>query len=133
MASRKSRKLRLLIIDITGIAIIAGIIIVVLLFVLRMFMMGFAGLGMLGILFLLLGRLSSEEGVLLVLKRSGGSCKYNDRRISFNKRALVRLEKRGIVKIEDGIITLIVPDYPCIFDGDDSMNSFLRDRRVFRS
>jgi hypothetical protein len=103
----------------TGVAIIIGVVITVLLFIFRLFVLGGMGLGILCILILLLGRLTSEEGVLFVLKRHGGSCEYINGKISFSKKAIARLKKRGIVTIEDGIVRLVNPDYPCIFDEPD--------------
>lgn len=116
MEPRKSRFTKASIIVFTGILIIVGIFMMIGLFFSKMFVLGFVGLGILCVLSVFLGHLTSEEGVIFVLKRHGGSCEYQNGKISFSKKAIARLEKRGIVKNEAGIVRLVIPDYPCIFD-----------------
>lgn len=98
------------------VAVIIGVVITFLLLIFRMFSLGFIGIGILCLLFPLLGRLSSEEWVIFVLKRNGGSCEYNNSNLAFSKKTISRFEKRGIVIIADNIVTLVDPNYPCIFD-----------------
>lgn len=98
--------------------VITGVVITFLLLIFRMFALGFVGVGILCILFPLLTRLSSEEWALFVLKRHGGYSKYNSQ-LGCSLKAVSRLEKRGIVTIEDGIVRLVDANYPCIFDEPD--------------
>ena len=98
-------------------AIIAGVIITLLLFIFRAFSLCLIGAaGTLGILIPLWVPSMSEEWVIFFLKHNGGHSECNNIKVASSKRAILRLKKRGIVQIAEGIVTLVDPDYPCAFD-----------------